>query len=128
MPNRTAAPVLVILIGCAFSSTIGQGLPSIPGTSSIMKSVPNVSSISPGNAAGVLGYCMKNKVLSGGDATNVLGGLMKKPGITSSSGYSAGQAGNIVTGQGKKFSLNQVPSQVKSQACNAVLKQAPKYL
>ena len=93
-----------------------------------MKSVPNVSSISPGNAAGVLSYCVKNKVLGGGNATNVLGGLMKKPGITSSSGYSAGQAGNIVSGQGKKFSLNQVHSHVKSQACNAVLKQAPKFL
>ncbi|MCL6740166.1 DUF2501 domain-containing protein [Sphingomonas sp. RB56-2] len=87
-----------------------------------------MSSISPGNAAGVLGYCVQNKVLSGGTANSALGGLMKKPGITSSSGYSAGKAGNIITGQGQKFSLNQVPSQVKSQACNAVLKQAPKLL
>jgi hypothetical protein len=53
---------------------------------------------------------------------------MKKPGITSASGYSAGQAGNILTGNGQKFSLNQVPDQLKSQACNAVLKQAPKFL
>lgn len=128
MTNRTAAPSLIILLACAFSPAFGQSLPSIPGASSLMKSVPNVSSISPGNAAGVLSYCVKNKVLGGGNATNVLGGLMKKPGITSSSGYSAGQAGNIVSGQGKKFSLNQVPSQVKSQACNAVLKQAPKFL
>jgi hypothetical protein len=71
---------------------------------------------------------MKNKVLGGTSSTNVLNGLMKKPGITSASGYAAGQAGNIVTGQGQKFSLNHVPSQVKSQACNAVLKQAPKLL
>ena len=128
MPTRTAAPAFVILLTCSFPSAVGQGLPSIPGTSSIMKGLPNVSSISPGNAAGVLSYCVKNKVLSGGNSTNVLNGLMKKPGIASSSGYSTGQAGNIVTGQGQKFSLNQVPSQVKSQACNAVLKQAPKFL
>ena len=128
MSNRTAVPALIVLLTCGYSSTIGQSLPSIPGTSSIMKAVPNVSSISPGNAAGVLSYCVKNKVLRGGNSTNVLNGLMKKPGITSSSGYATGQAGNIVTGQGQKYSLNQVPGQVKSQACNAVLKQAPKFL
>jgi len=128
MPNRTAAPFLAILLSCAVPPAIGQSLPSVPGASSLMKGVPNVSSISPGNAAGVLSYCMKNKVLSGGNATSALNGLMKKPGVTSSSGYSTGQAGNIVTGNGQKYSLSKVPSQVKSQACNAVLKQAPKLL
>ena len=128
MLHRMAVPAIFILTGFTFSAAAGQGMPAIPGASSLMKGIPNVSSISPGNAAGVLGYCVKNKVLSGGTAQNALGGLMKKPGITSSPGYSAGQAGNIVTGQGQKFSLNQVPSQMKSQACNAVLKQAPKFL
>ena len=128
MLHRIVGPAVFILATTALSAAIGQGLPAIPGTSSLMKGVPSMSSISPGNAAGVLGYCVKNKVLSGGSATNVLGGLMKKPGITSSSGYSAGQAGNILTGQGQKFSLNQVPDQMKSKACNAVLKQAPKFL
>jgi len=127
MLNRTAVPVLAVLLTCS-STAIGQGIPSIPGGTSLMKGLPNLSSISPGNAAGVLSYCMKNKVLSGGSPTNALSGLMKKPGVASSSGYATGQAGNIVTGQGQKFSLNQVPSQMKSQACNAVLKQAPKLL
>lgn len=128
MPHRTTALALVVLLNCILSAAVGQSLPSIPGASSILKGVPNVSSISPGNAAGVLGYCVKNKVLSGGTATSMLGNLMKKPGVKTSSGYSAGQAGNILTGQGHKFSLNGVPSQLKSQACNAVLKQAPKFL
>ena len=128
MPNRLSTSALIVLATFAVSDAAGQSLPSIPGASSLMKGIPNVSSIGAGNAAGVLGYCVKNKVLGGGNATNVLGGLMKKPGITSASGYSAGQAGNIVTGQGQKFSLNQAPAQLKSQACNAVLKQAPKFL
>ena len=128
MRKLAAAPVLAVLLISSVPAAIAQSLPSIPGASSIMKGIPNVSSISPGNAAGVLGYCVKNKVLSGGGATSTLGNLMKKPGITSSSGYSAGQAGNILTGNGQKFSLNQVPGQLKSQACNAVLKQAPKFL
>jgi hypothetical protein len=127
MKHIYAAPV-VILLTCLASATHGQGLPSIPGASSMMKGIPNLSSMSAGNAAGVLGYCVKNKVLSGSGATNALGGLMKKPGITSSKGYSSGQAGNILTGNGQKLSLDQVPSQMKSQACNAVLKQAPKLL
>ena len=128
MSNRTAAPAFIALLTCAISGAFGQSLPSIPGASSLMKGIPNVSSISPGNAAGVLGYCVKNKVIGGSGPTSTLGSLMKKPGITSASGYSAGQAGNILTGNGQKFSLNSVPSQVKSQACNAVLKQAPKFL
>ena len=100
MLNRTAVPVLAVLLTCS-STAIGQGIPSIPGGTSLMKGLPNLSSISPGNAAGVLSYCMKNKVLSGGSPTNALSGLMKKPGVASSSGYATGQAGNIVTGQGQ---------------------------
>lgn len=128
MPHRTVAPALIALLTTALSAAIGQSLPSIPGASSLMKGIPNVSSISPGNAAGVLGYCVQNKLVGGSNATSTLGSLMKKPGITSGSAYSAGKAGNILTGNGQKFSLNQVPSQMKSQACNAVLKQAPKLL
>ena len=124
MVDRITALSLVT-IGSLFVSPASA---QIPGASTLLKGIPNVSSISPGNAAGVLGYCVKNKVLGGASSTNVLDGLMKKPGITSASGYAAGQAGNIVTGQGQKFSLSQVPSQVKSQACNAVLKQAPMFL
>jgi hypothetical protein len=128
MSHRTVALATVILLTCPISGALGQRLPSIPSAASLMKGVPNVSSISPGNAAGVLGYCVKNKVIGGSGASSTLSGLMKKPGITSASGYSAGQAGNIVTGNNQQFSLNQVPSQVKGQACNAVLKQAPKFL
>lgn len=128
MLNRITLCGLIGILTCSSSVTNGQSLPSIPGATSIMKGLPNVSSISPGNAAGVLGYCMKNKVLGGANPTKVLDGLKKKPGVTSSSGYSAGQAGNIVTGNGQKFSLSQAPAQLKSQACNAVLKQAPKLL
>ena len=128
MQHRAPSVILVLFLACATPAAISQSLPSIPGSSSLLKGVPNMSSISPGNAAGVLGYCVKNKVLSGGGATAALSGLMKKPGITSASGYSAGQGGNILTGNGQKFSLNQVPSQLKSQACNAVLKQAPRFL
>lgn len=124
MTDRVNA-LVVVALGCFLVSPAAA---QILGASSLLKGIPNVSSISPGNAAGVLGYCVKNKVLGGTSSTDVLSGLMKKPGITSASGYAAGQAGNIVTGQGQKFSLSQVPSQVKSQACNAVLKQAPKFL
>jgi hypothetical protein len=128
MTNPIILPVLALSLTTPLSVASAQSLPSIPGASSIMKGVPNLSSISPGNAAGVLGYCVKNKVLGGNSATSTLGSLMKKPGITSASGYAAGQSGNIVTGNNQKFSLNQVPAEMKSQACNAVLKQAPKFL
>ena len=128
MSYRTVTLTLVILMTSTTSGALGQSLPSIPGAASLMKGVPDVSSISSGNAAGVLGYCVKNKVLAGSGATSTLNSLMKKPSITSISAYSAGQAGDIVTGKNQKFSLNQMPDQLKGQACNAVLKQAPKFL
>ena len=126
MSRRSAALASIVLGLSAPIAAIGQQLPSIPDASSLVKGVPNVSSISPGNAAGVLGYCVKNKVLSGGGATNAL--KARREAGEELRGYSAGKAGDIVTGQGHKFSLNHLPSQAKSQACNAVLQQAPKFL
>jgi hypothetical protein len=126
--SKHCSILILVLLGGSFFPATAQSLPSIPGASSLMKGVPNLSAISPGNAAGVLNYCVKNKVIGGSNATNTLGSLMKKPNITSASGYSAGQAGNLLPGNGQKLSLDQVPAPVKTQACNAVLKQAPKLL
>jgi hypothetical protein len=126
--HRAAPAALAICFVCGFAPAIAQQFPFAPGLTSGLGGLPNVSAISPGNAAGVLGYCMKNNVLKGGDATSVVNGLMKKPEITSSNDYSAGHAGQILTGQGKSFSLNGMPDQMQSKACNMVLKQAGHFL
>jgi hypothetical protein len=67
---------------------------------------------------------MKNNLVSSTSAGAVLGGLTKKPNVTTSPDFSAGQAGQILGGGGKSFSVGKAPSYLQSQACDMVLKQA----
>ncbi|GAA0668236.1 hypothetical protein FHT00_000272 [Sphingomonas insulae] len=104
--------------------------------------LPQVGSIGAGNAAGLLGYCVKNKLLGvvdsagGATATNgtnsgaagILGRLTGKPGVATSPGYAAGQSGRVLGGGGQSLSLDSLRGQVKSQVCNVVLKRAQSFL
>lgn len=128
MARRILVPLA--LLCAAFTPAAGQTLPKLPGAvGSVLKGgLPDVSSMGLSNAAGVLGYCMKNKYLHGTDATSVLGGLMKKPGVESSSGYTQGSAGKIITSSGPPVSLQSLSGELKSQACKMVLKQGAKLL
>ena len=114
---------LTVVGGGLLPAKAQYAMPSMPKMPSV-GGLPNLGSMGAGNAAGVLDYCVKNKLLAGGSPTSVIGGLTKKPGVTSSSGFSAGKAGKILTGDGKSFALDKVQGPVKSQACNMVLKQA----
>jgi len=89
---------------------------------SIVSALPNVSSISAGNAAGVLQYCMKNNLVSSVSADEILGNLNKKPDITKSPDFAAGQAGQILGD--KKFAIAKAPGYLQSRACDMVLTQA----
>ena len=120
------APILSLALACAASSALAQ-LPAIPGVAG-MGGLPDISSIGVGNAAGALGYCMKNKLLKGNDATSVLNSLNGKPNMQSSPGYADGQSGKLNLGSGSSFSLSGIQGQAKTQACNMVLKQAKTFL
>ena len=100
-----------------------KGLPT-----NLTAGLPALSSISAGNAAGLLGYCLKNKFLAGGSVDSVLGGLTRKPGVTGSKDYAAGLAGEVLNGGSAPVSLAQFPRQLKSQACNMVLKKGASFL
>ena len=92
---------------------------------SMASALPNVSSMSTGNVAGVLQYCMSHKLVSTTSAETVLGGLKHKPNVASSPDYTAGAAGKILSGaHGKPMSLNNLPPHLKSQSCDMVLRQA----
>jgi hypothetical protein len=111
-------PVFLILaLGCGVEAAHAQM--SAPP---IVSALPNVASISAGNAAGVLQYCVKKNLVSSVSAGPVIDGLTKKPGLAKSSDFSAGQAGQIVAD--KKFSIGRAPGYLQSQACDMVLKQA----
>src|SRR5690242_13025021 len=90
---------------------------------SIISALPDVRSISPANAAGVLQYCVKNHLVSSTAVDPLLTPLTAKHAITGSHDFSTGQAGQIMTGA-KSFSLAQASPNLKSQACDMVFRQA----
>lgn len=124
------SPTLILLLGLAFAGTASHaqmpGIPGIPGLKG--GGLPDISSISQGNAAGVLGYCLKNKLLGGSDASSVIDTLTGKPEVKSSEDFTAGQAGQLNLGGGSSFSLDSVQGGMKKQACDMVLKQAKNFL
>ena len=93
-------------------------IPGLPGGAGL----PDVSKMGLPNVAGVLGYCVKNKLLASSGARSVIDGLKGKPGVTAAPEYRSGEAGNIITGSGSPLSIGSLPSQLKTQACNMVLR------
>ncbi|MCP1248608.1 YjjA family protein [Gluconobacter oxydans] len=90
--------------------------------------LPNISSASTGNVAGVLSYCVQNNYLSGSGATSALSSLTGKQDVTSSSDYTAGQQGQLLTGDSNAFSLSSLKGQMKQKVCNMVLSRAKNLL
>ena len=128
--NHARSAILLAFFAAGTTSAVGQ-LPSIPGMNSLrgVGGMPDISGMGIGNAAGVLGYCTKHKLLARSkDASSVIGTLGKKPGLASSRGYVAGKAGRIIGEKGAAFSLDSAPAPIKSKACGMVLKQAERFL
>lgn len=94
--------------------------------------LPAIGSVGAGNAAGLLGYCVKNRLLgatgSSTGAAGVLGRLTGKSAITSSPEYAAGQAGQVQAPNGEALSLGSLRGQVKNQLCKVVLNRARSFL
>jgi len=94
--------------------------------------LPQIGAIGAGNAAGLLGYCVKNRLLgAGGNATGaagVLGRLAGQREVREQPGYAAGQAGQVQTPGGQALSLDSLRGQVKNQLCTLVLNRAKSFL
>lgn len=127
MPFRTLA-VAVIAAALALPAS-AQNLGSLMGGA-----LPGIGSAGVGNAAGLLGYCIKNKLAGGAAAQSVLGKLTGQPEVKQSPGYSQGLLGNVLGGSGATsaqqpaFSLNSLKGQMKTRACDMVLKRAGSFL
>lgn len=91
------------------------------------------------NAAGILEYCMKNKLVSATNTDNVKNQLLDKLGLDSGTkqtqpqDYTQGLMGLLNTGKDQQVNLNTIGSsplaeKVKTQACDFVLKQGMNYL
>ena len=128
MASVTTPVVFGFLAAVAAAASAAQ-MPSIPGLGGGVPGLPNVSNIGVGNAAGLLGYCMKNDFLGGTTGAGPLvDSLTKKPGVTDSKDFAAGQAGNILMGDKSSFSLAGAADPIKQQGCKMVLEQAHKFL
>ncbi|HEY6814580.1 MAG TPA: DUF2501 domain-containing protein [Croceibacterium sp.] len=116
--------VVSIALACLAASTASaQTMPRLPGGASALGGLPDISKMGVPNVAGVLGYCVKNKFLGSSGAASVIDGLQGKSGVTSSPDFRAGEAGNIIPGAGASpVSLGSLPANLKTQACDMVLR------
>ena len=124
--RRAIALIPISLVTIMAMATATQSSGQIPGVSSAL---PDVSSIGGSNAAGVLSYCAKNKLIDQVQGNSVYSALSKKPDVAQDSpSYTSGAAGNILGSDGKTFSLDKAPKQVRQKACDMVLKQSKSLL
>lgn len=122
--------------GLVVSSAQAQSIPGVgsagnamSGMTGVMSSMlPNVSSASTGNVAGVLSYCVQNNYLSSSGATSALSSLIGKQDVTSSSDYMAGQQGQLLTGGSNTLSLSSLKGQMKQKVCSMILNRAKNLL
>ncbi len=98
----------------------------------------SLSSGSMTNAAGILQYCIKDKVL-GGDSGTIKDKLLSKLGLSNNNktsqkqDYQQGLKGVLSPGKGKEINLNSLgntdlANKVKTKACELVLKQGKQFI
>jgi hypothetical protein len=103
---------------------VGGQLPGGVSSALMGQALPNVSLAGTANTTGILSYCVKNNYLQGSAATSVLSSLTGKSGVQSSSAFSAGQQGQLETGNGGMFSMSGLQGQAKFKLCDMVLQHA----
>jgi hypothetical protein len=134
--TRTAL-VLGLLAGAGATAQLPTEVGKLPGMSgggampTLGGGLPDMSSIGAGNAAGVLKYCLQNKLLggaAGGELGTLQEGLAGKPDVAASPDYAAGQTGQLRLQDGSQLSLDSLPPEMKTKACDMVLKHAKSLL
>lgn len=104
------------------------------GLGGMLGGLGGIGTAGAGNAAGLLGYCVKNKLTGGAAAQGVLGKLTGQPAVTNAPGYAQGQLGQVLGGTAASggaapgFSLDMLKGSMKTKACDLVLKRAGSFL
>jgi hypothetical protein len=132
----SALAISVAAFALATAASAG-GLDALAGGGDLS----SLASGSAGNAAGVIGYCVKNNYLGGDAATSMKDKLMGKAGLGSDSkdeGFSDGASGIVKTSGGKSVDLGKLgggmggmgdmKSKLTKKACAAVLDHAKSLL
>ena len=123
--------------GSSSSQTCGTSLSSL--TSLLNGGSQSLSSSSMNNAAGILGYCAKEKLASVTNVDNVKNQVLDKLGLNTQAeqkqdtGYMEGIQGLLNAKDGQKLDLDslgntELGKKVKAKACDFVLKQGVNYI
>ncbi|MFP5597584.1 MULTISPECIES: DUF2501 domain-containing protein [Kluyvera] len=123
--------------GSSSSQTGGTSLSSL--TSLLNGGSQSLSSSSMNNAAGILGYCAKEKLASVTNVDNVKNQVLDKLGLNTQAeqkqdtGYMEGIQGLLNAKDGQKLDLDslgntELGKKVKAKACDFVLKQGVNYI
>jgi hypothetical protein len=118
---RISVHVPLMLLALTGATASSAQLPDLGGV--LGGALPNIGSVGAGNAAGVLSYCVKNKLVNATSASSVLGKLTGQPGVKESSGFKLGQDGTIQT-DGSALSLGGLKAKAKTRLCDMVLSHA----
>lgn len=143
----TAASLGAALLGSALGTTTGgtasadTAAPTVAtAASSVLSALGLPAAGTASNAAGVLGYCVKNNYLNVDKATALKDQLLQQLGLGTTTpaateaaanqdqGYLNGLAGMIIGADGQTFSLDQIKSNLKEKACDFVLNNAKSLL
>ncbi|WP_150290724.1 DUF2501 domain-containing protein [Sphingobium estronivorans] len=127
--TRRAAITALAFTSASLALPSSAQLPDLSGKAGGLLGgmLPNLATTGAGNAAGMLSYCVKNKLVNAASATSVLGKLTGKQGVKESSGYSLGQKGVLQT-QDNRLSVANLKGKVKSKLCGMVLSHAASLL
>ena len=123
--------------GSSTSQTGGTSLSSL--TSLLNGGSQSLSSSSMNNAAGILGYCAKEKLASVTNVDNVKNQVLDKLGLNTQAeqkqdtGYMEGIQGLLNAKDGQKLDLDslgntELGKKVKAKACDFVLKQGVSFI
>ena len=126
------------------TASTSNGLNGLNGLTGLLNSSDQtLNAGSMDNAAGVLQYCMKQKLVSATNTENVKNQLLNKLGLTTQqetqqetqqqTDYTQGLAGILNTSNGNQFNLDSLKNtplakKARTKACNIVLKQGSKFI
>ncbi|WP_110025859.1 DUF2501 domain-containing protein [Mangrovibacter plantisponsor] len=140
--SATASAVNLQQLSSSAEQLMGSssGSTSANSTSSLTSLLGSSNSLSAGNmnnAAGVLQYCMKQKLVNATSADNVKNQLLNKLGLenqsSTSQDYQQGLAGLLNSKEGQQINLDslgnsELGKKVKTKACDLVLKQGASFI
>lgn len=124
----------------ATASTTQQGGLSLSSLTGLLNGgASTLSAETMPNAAGILQYCIKQKLVSATSTENIKNQVMEKLGITTPQeqqqepDFLQGAQGLLDTGDGQPLNLNNIGTtplarKVKTKACDIVLKQGVNFL